>query len=91
MLDVGVPALRDEENSAGPQDRRLRHFKARPRLSPREIKPYLFHYRAQDRDDGAFDLVISLGCQRNLRLFELETAVQEINRVGKNKYTMVEI
>ena len=43
-----------------------------------EIKPYLFRYRAQDRypyGDGAFDLVISLGCLHNLRLFELETAV----------------
>ena len=38
------------------------------------IKPYLFRYRAQDRypyGDGAFDLVISLGCLHNLRLFEL--------------------
>jgi SAM-dependent methyltransferase len=58
-----------------------------------EIRPYLFRYRAQDRypyGDGAFDLVISLGCLHNLRLFELETAVAEINRVGKNKYIMVE-
>ena len=37
-----------------------------------------------------FDLVISLGTLHNLRLFELETAVQEIERVGKNKYIMVE-
>jgi hypothetical protein len=51
----------------------------------------LFHHRAQDRGDGAFDRVISLGCLRNLRLLELETAMQEINRVGKNKYIMVEI
>jgi hypothetical protein len=35
--------------------------------------------------------VISLDCPRNLRLLELETAVQEINRVGKSKYIMVEI
>ena len=58
-----------------------------------DIKPYLFRYRAQDRypyGDGAFDLVISLGCLHNLRLFELETAVQEINRVGKSKYIMLE-
>jgi Methyltransferase domain len=58
-----------------------------------EIKPYLFRYRAQDRypyGDGAFDLVISLGCLHNLRLFELETAVAEINRVGKSKYIMLE-
>jgi hypothetical protein len=43
------------------------------------------------RGDGAFDLVISLGRLRNLRLLELETAVQEINQVGKDKYIMVEI
>ena len=45
------------------------------------IKPYLFRYRAQDRyphGDNAFDLIISLGCLHNLRLFELETAVREI-------------
>lgn len=58
-----------------------------------EIRPYLFRYRAQDRypyGDGAFDLVISLGCLHNLRLYELQTAVQEIERVGRQKYVMVE-
>jgi len=58
-----------------------------------EIKPHLFKYKAQDRypyGDKAFDLVISLGTLHNLKLFELETAVQEIERVGKNKYIMVE-
>ena len=57
------------------------------------IKPSLFRYRAQDRypyGDGAFDLVISLGCFHNLKLFELQTAVAEVERVGKNKYIMVE-
>ena len=33
---------------------------------------------------------MSLGCLHNLRLFELETAVKEIERVGKNKYIMLE-
>jgi SAM-dependent methyltransferase len=58
-----------------------------------EIKDHLFSYRAQDRfpwGDDYFDLIISLGCLHNLRLFELETAVKEIERVGKNKYIMVE-
>src|SRR5260370_29747688 len=58
-----------------------------------EIKPDLFNYRAQDRypfGDQHFDLVISLGTLHNLKLFELQTAVQEIERVGKNKYIMVE-
>jgi hypothetical protein len=34
--------------------------------------------------------VISLGTLHNLKVFELQTAVQEIERVGKNKYIMVE-
>ena len=34
--------------------------------------------------------MISLGTLHNLRLFELETAVGEIERVGANKYIMVE-
>ena len=58
-----------------------------------DVKPYLFRYRAQDPypfGDDAFDLVISLGCLHNLRIFELEQAVKEIERVGRNKYIMVE-
>ncbi len=53
-----------------------------------EIRDSLFRYRAQDRypwGDKYFDLVMSLGCLHNLRIFELETAVKEIERVGKNK------
>jgi ubiquinone/menaquinone biosynthesis C-methylase UbiE len=58
-----------------------------------EIKHCLFRHRAQDRypfGDKNFDLVISLATLHNLRLFELQTAAQEIERVGKNKYIMVE-
>lgn len=58
-----------------------------------EVRPYLVRYRAQDRypyGDDNFDLVISLGCLHNLRLYELQSAVQEIERVGKAKYIMVE-
>jgi SAM-dependent methyltransferase len=58
-----------------------------------EIKDRLFNYRAQDRypfGDKAFDLVISLGCFHNLKLFELETALKEVERVGINKYVMLE-
>jgi SAM-dependent methyltransferase len=58
-----------------------------------EIRSRLFHHRAQDRypyGDGTFDLVISLGCLHNLRLYELQAALQEIERVGKSKYVMVE-
>lgn len=58
-----------------------------------EIRPHLFRYRAQDAypfGDDHFDLVISLGCFHNLRIFELQSALREIERVGRNKYVMVE-
>jgi ubiquinone/menaquinone biosynthesis C-methylase UbiE len=58
-----------------------------------EVRPHLFLYRAQDPypfGDDHFDLVISLGCFHNLRVFELQTALKEIERVGKNQYVMVE-
>jgi SAM-dependent methyltransferase len=58
-----------------------------------EVRPYLFPYRAQDTHpfgDQYFDLVISLGCFHNLRIFELQAAIREVERVGKNKYIMVE-
>jgi SAM-dependent methyltransferase len=61
--------------------------------APEPIRPHLFRYRAQDRypwGDKQFDLVMSLGCLHNLRVFELETAVREIERVGMQKYVMVE-
>ena len=40
--------------------------------------------------DKSFDLVISLATLHNLRVFELKTALAEIERVGKNKYVMLE-
>ena len=58
-----------------------------------EFMGTLFRYRAQDAypyGDKAFDLVISLGCLHNLRLFDLHTALKEVERVGRNKYIMVE-
>jgi SAM-dependent methyltransferase len=61
--------------------------------APEAIRPFLFRYRAQDPypwGDDHFDLVLSLGCLHNLRVFELETAVREIERVGRQKYVMVE-
>jgi len=57
------------------------------------VRPHLFNYRAQDvypYVNDSFDLVISLGTLHNLSLYELETAVKEIERLGKNKYIMVE-
>ncbi len=61
--------------------------------APEAIRDRLFYYRAQDPypwGDQYFDLVISLGCLHNLRLFELEMAIREIERVGHHKYIMVE-
>ena len=58
-----------------------------------EIKDALFIHRAQDPypyQDNEFDLVISLGCIHNLRIFELETALKEIERVGRQGYIMME-
>lgn len=58
-----------------------------------EVRPFLYRYRAQDRypfGDDHFDLVISLGCLHNLRLHQLQPALEEIERVGQNKYVMVE-
>jgi len=58
-----------------------------------EIRDSLFRYKAQDRypwGDDHFDLVISLGCLHNLRIHELKIAVEEIERVGKQKYIMLE-
>jgi SAM-dependent methyltransferase len=61
--------------------------------APEAIRDRLFLYRAQDPlpyGDQYFDLVISLGCLHNLRVFELKIAVGEIERVGKSKYIMLE-
>ena len=58
-----------------------------------EIKDSLFIHRAQDPypyEDNEFDLVMSLGCVHNLRIFELEKALKEIERVGKRGYVMKE-
>ena len=40
--------------------------------------------------DKSFDLVISLATLHNLRLFQLPTALAEIERVGKQAYVMLE-
>ena len=61
--------------------------------APEAIRNRLFRHRAQDPypfGDLQFDLVISLGCLHNLRIFDLKTALGEIERVGRSKYVMVE-
>jgi len=58
-----------------------------------EFKGNLFKHRAQDPypfKDKEFDLVMSITTLHNLRLPELEVALKEIERVGKNGYVMLE-
>jgi SAM-dependent methyltransferase len=58
-----------------------------------EVRDCLFRYKAQDPypfGDNHFDLVISLGTLHNLRIFELQSALREIERVGKKGYVMLE-
>jgi len=58
-----------------------------------EIKPFLIKYKVQKQlpfCDNEFDLVISLGTLHNLCLFDLNKALKEMERVGKQKYLMVE-
>ena len=61
--------------------------------SKEEIRDNLFYHKAQDTypyENNSFDLVISLGCLHNLRLFELKAALKEIERVGRHGYVMSE-
>ena len=58
-----------------------------------KISKDLFIHRAQETypfKDKQFDLVISLGCLHNLKIFELKIALKEIERVGKQGYVMLE-
>jgi SAM-dependent methyltransferase len=58
-----------------------------------EIKTKLFVHRAQDPypfKDKEFDLVISITTLHNLYANELKQALQEMERVGRNKYIVVE-
>ncbi len=58
-----------------------------------EIRDCLFTHKAEEAypyPDKNFDLVISLTTLHNLQVFELKTALREIERVGKDKYLTVE-
>ncbi len=53
----------------------------------------LLHHDARKKilfEDNSFDLVISLGTLHNFKLYELKEALSEIQRLGKNKFIMVE-
>ncbi len=61
--------------------------------SKKEIKKYLFRHDVKRKfpfKKKDFDLVISLGCLHNLKIFDLEKSLNEISRVGKKQYIMVE-
>lgn len=61
--------------------------------SKEEIKGNLFVYNAQGRypfKNNEFDLVLSLTTLHNLFIFEIEAALREIERTGKNKYISME-
>lgn len=61
--------------------------------SKKEIKKNLFYSKAQDKfrfKKNFFDLVISMGTLHNLKLSDLSKSIMEIQRVGKQKYIMVE-
>ncbi len=58
-----------------------------------EIRHSLFQQRAETAypfDDDAFDLVLSIGVLHNLIMPDLKAALGEIERVGKQKYVLVE-
>lgn len=57
-----------------------------------EVRPFLQvgHANSLPFPDKSFDLVISLNTLHNLQCFDLDRALREIERVGKNKYIVVE-
>jgi SAM-dependent methyltransferase len=60
---------------------------------PSGLRANTFLHGAQEKypfQDNYFDLVISLGTLHNLHIYELQLALGEIQRVGKNAYIMVE-
>lgn len=61
--------------------------------APDAIRSELLLHRAEERlpfGDKQFDLVISLATLHNLKIFDVKTALQEIERVGHQSYVMVE-
>jgi len=58
-----------------------------------EIRKDLFVYDAKNPypfGDKSFDLIISLTTLHNFQIFDLKSALQEIDRTGKNKFICVE-
>ena len=58
-----------------------------------EIKQNLFCHKAQEIypfENNEFNLIISLNTLHNLKIFELEIALKEMQRIGKNSYLCIE-
>jgi len=61
--------------------------------SHKNIKSNIFLHDIKNKfpfKNKEFDLVISLGTIHNLEIFDIKNAIQEIERVGKSSYIMVE-
>ena len=61
--------------------------------SHKNVTQNIFHHDIKKKfpfKKNEFDLVISIGCLHNLKVFHLEKALNEISRVGKKQYVMVE-
>ena len=61
--------------------------------APEEVKPYLQVGNATELpfDDSSFDLIISINTLHNLHCYDLEKALQEVERVSRrDKYIVVE-
>jgi len=61
--------------------------------SKKEVKKFLFHHDARKKfpfQRNYFDLTLSFACLHNLEINDLEFSINEINRVSKKSYIMVE-
>ena len=61
--------------------------------APKEIKDNFFIHNAKDKlpfDNDSFDLVISINTIHNLKLYDVQKCITEIERVGKEKYLVTE-
>ena len=67
-----------------------KHALAEAKEEIKKIFIYSSSTKSYPFKDKQFDLVISLGCLHNLKIFELEVALKEIERVGKHGYIMLE-
>ena len=59
----------------------------------KDIKKNIFNIKAENKyqfKDKKLDLLISLGTLHNLKIFDLEKAFKEINRVSKKSYICIE-